>query len=495
MLSLVILSAGLAVSDPGESPAELAAWIDARLEATWRAKGLTPRPTAGDEVFLRRAYLELTGTIPSVSEARDFLESTSVGSTSAVKRERLIQSLLADKRFAEHYARLWARTLAPSGNTRGPLEAWLRSELRKNTPFDQIARAILTAKGDATTASPAAFYFAVGKSPERVAEAAARGLLGVRLGCAQCHNHPFTKWKREHFWGLAAFFAGTGTTPGRVNDGFTTKITPAGSSQEFEAKLLDGPPPEFSAGRSPRVVLAEWLATPENPYFAANVVNRVWQDLCGSGLVSTIDDLDLLEADERALILDELAAKFAANGFNLRWLVTGICLSKAYQQTSTASIVPGSAQRPVRTLSPDQVFAALDEALHLKKGRELSPRFSPEGRALMARLEEARGSAPTDFKGGIPQALLLMNGSLITKATTLEDSLTVRAVVEAPFLKEAEKLDTLFLAAFSRLPRADERDRLLNLVLAKPKDLQAQRQAYANIFWALLNSPEFVLCP
>src|SRR5581483_3301861 len=105
---------------------------------------------------------------------RYFLDSTSEG-----KRERLVHSLLQDKRFSEHYARLWARTLAPAGNTRGPLEAWLRGELAKNTPFDQVAQAVLTAKGNATTASPAAFYFAVGNSPERVAEAVARGFLGV----------------------------------------------------------------------------------------------------------------------------------------------------------------------------------------------------------------------------------------------------------------------------------------------------------------------------
>src|SRR5262249_14731524 len=161
------------------------------------------------------------------------------------------------------------------------------------------------------------------------------------------------KWKREHFWGLAAFFAGTGTAPGQVNDAFATRITPTDSSQEFEAKFLEGPAPQFPEGRSPRAVLAGWLATPENRYFAANIVNRVWQDLCGSGLVSTIDDLDSLGADERQQILDELAAKFAANGFNLRWLVEGICLTKAYQQASAANPEPGSAQRPVRTLSPD----------------------------------------------------------------------------------------------------------------------------------------------
>jgi hypothetical protein len=490
MLSLVLLSAGLMPADPRESPAELASWIDARLEVAWRAKGLPPRPVAGDDVFLRRAYLELTGTIPSVSEARDFLDSTSQG-----KRERLIQSLLHDKRHPEHFALLWARTLAPAGNTRGPLEAWLRSEFAKNTPFDQMAKAALTAKGDATRPGPAAFYFAVGNSPERVAEATARGFLGVRLGCAQCHNHPFAKWKREDFWGLAAFFAGTGTAPGQVNDSFATRITPTGSTREFAAKFLDAPAPRFPAGRPPRAVLAEWLAAPENHFFAANVVNRVWQDLCGGGLVSTVDDLDTLEAEERQLILDELAAKFAANGFDLRWLVEGICLTKAYQRASAASTEPGSAQRPVRTLSPDQVFASLDQALALKKGRGIGPRYTPEGRNLIARLEEARGATPTDFKAGIPQALLLMNGSIVSKATTLEDSLTLRAVVEAPFLNETEKLDTLFLAAYSRLPRAGERDRFLKVVRAKPGDRQAQQQAYANIFWALLNSPEFVLCP
>jgi hypothetical protein len=479
----------LVPANPGESPAELAAWIDARLDAAWRAQGQRPRPPVSDHVFLRRAYLELTGAIPSVAEARDFLDSTSEG-----KRERLIYSLLQDKRFAEHYARLWARTLAPAGNTRGPLELWLRGAFRKNTPFDQLAKAILTAKGNATTASPAAFYFAVGNSPERVAEAVARGLMGVRLGCAQCHNHPFTSWKREDFWGLAAFFAGTGTAPGQVNDGFTTTITATNSTKEFKAKFLEGPP-QFSEGRSPRAVLADWIASPKNRFFAANVVNRVWQDLCGTGLVSTIEDLDTLEAAEREQILDELAAKFAANGFDLRWLIEGICLSKAYQQESMPSPEPGLAQRPVRALSPDQVFAALDQALSLKKGRGLSPRFTPEGQNLMARLDEARGSTPTDFKGGIPQALLLMNGPIVSRATNLDDSLTLRAVVEAPFLKEAEKLDTLFLAAYSRLPRADERDRLLKLVRAAADDQKAQRQAYANIFWALLNSPEFILCP
>lgn len=490
MFSSILLTLALGAGAPKESPAELAAWIDARLEAAWRAKNLPPRDVASDEVFLRRAFLELTGTIPSVAEARDFL-----GSTSANKRGELVRTLLDDKRFAEHFGSLWARTIAPAGNTRRQLESWLGSEFRKNTPFDQLTRTMLTATGDMGGPGPVGFYSAVGNSPERVAEAVGRGFLGVRLGCAQCHNHPLAVWTREDFWGLAAFFAGTNATPGRVTDGTATKITATEGNKEYEAKLLDGTVPKFPAGKSPRAVLAEWLATPQNPYFAANVVNRVWQDLCGSGLVSTIDDLDTLTAEERKQILDELAAKFAANGFDLRWLVEGICLSKAYQRASSPSVPSGSARRPVRTLSPEQVFSALDQALGLRKGRGLSPRFTPEGQILRAQLETARGTTPTDFKGGIPQALLLMNGALIAQATTLEDSMTLRAVVDAPFLKDTEKLDTLFLAAYSRLPREAERERFMKVIRAKPDDPEATRQAYANIFWALLNSPEFVLYP
>jgi hypothetical protein len=262
----------------------------------------------------------------------------------------------------------------------------------------------------------------------------------------------------------------------------------------YNAKFLGGTVPDFPSGRSPRAVLADWLAARENRFFAANVVNRVWRDMCGSGVVSTVDDLDAVEPAERKLILDELAEKFAASGFNIQWLVEGICLSKVYQRASAGS-EPSPGQRPVRTLSPDQVLASIDQALSLKKGRGLGLQFTPEGRTLMARLEESRGTTPTDFKGGIPQSLLLMNGAVITEATTLDSSLTLRAVVEAPFLNETEKLKTLFLAAYSRPPRPEEQERLLKVVRAKPDDEQARRQAYANIFWALLNSPEFVLCP
>lgn len=491
MLSLTVVIGLTVGAQPGsppavkESPADLAAWIDGKLDASWKAKKLAPRDVASDEVFLRRAYLELTGSIPSVAEARDFLESTS-----ASKREQLIRTLLDDKRYAEHTARQWARTLAPAGNSRGGLEMYLRGEFRKNTPFNEMARSMLTASDGGAMRNPrnpeamtagTGFAVAVGGTPERIAEAVGRGMLGVRLGCAQCHNHPFAAWTQDDFWGLAAFFSPSGT-----------RITATDGGKDYQAKFLDGTAPKL-AGKAPRDTLADWLVSADNKYFAANVVNRVWQDLCGTGLVSTVDDIDTLSADERKEVLDELAAKFAASGFNVRWLVEGICLSKAYQRVSGPS-GNAAAQRPVRTLTPDQVFASLDQSLGLRKGRGFSPKYTTEGTTLMAQLESARAATPTDFRGGIPQALLLMNGALVTQATALEDSMTLRAVVDAPFLKDTEKLDTLFLAAYSRLPRAEERERLMKVIRAKP-DADAQKQAYSNIFWALLNSPEFVLCP
>jgi len=180
--------------------------------------------------------------------------------------------------------------------------------------------------------------------------------------------------EKEHFWGLAAFSPAPGTNPGSVNDAFTTRITSTGgnASKDYEAMFLEGPAPRFPSGRSPRAVLADWLASPENRYFAANVVNRVWQDLCGTGLVSTIDDLDTLEGRGTQADPDELAAKFAANGFNLRWLIEAIASPSVpageYVQRR-AWVGPA----PSAGLSPDQVFAGLDQAL---KPQERSRRRS-----------------------------------------------------------------------------------------------------------------------
>jgi hypothetical protein len=216
----------------------------------------------------------------------------------------------------------------------------------------------------------------------------------------------------------------------------------------------------------------------------------------GRGMTDSVDDLDQATEAERR-ILDELATKFVESGYDLRWLIAGICKSKVYQRECA---LPDEAENPtptgvriVKTLSPEQLFDSLERALALPvSSADGAPRFNGLRTQLIARMNEAASNDPGDYRAGIPQALLLMNGQLTAEATDLDQSRTLRGVLEAPFLGTDEKLDTLYLAVFTRTPRSEERQFLLEHV-QKQSDTDQQKQAYAEIFWGLLNSPEFVL--
>jgi hypothetical protein len=502
---------------PRLSPKDLAAWIDARFEALPGDSAATSRPLIDDATFLRRASLDLLGAIPSVSGTRDFLADES-----AYKRDQFVvgvlglageQTRLTD-RNAAHLARVWRRILVP-GNGPGAmmatrLDPWLKQQFAANVPYDELARSLVLARPQTTNAppdttpvnirpteGPLVLYEAIGPTPENLANSFAQTFLGVRIGCAQCHDHPFASWKQQDFWGMAAFFVGNTRGPnGEWTETKVTRIRDQAGDAEYDARFLWGDVPDFAGDRLPREVFAEWLTSPRNPNFAATAVNRVWQYLCGRGLTDAVDDLDTASPEERA-ILDDLAKQFAAADFDLRWLMAGICLSRTYQracvslEADAGELPPGA--RPVKTLLPEQVFDSLEQALALPVSRaDEGPRYNGQMNELITRLNEALGTRPDDFRGGIPQTLLLMNGQLIARATDLGQSRTLRAVVEAPFLDDAQKLETLYLAAFTRLPRPEEREFLLQHIRAEA-EAGRQKEAYAEIFWGLLNSPEFVL--
>lgn len=494
---------------PVSSSVELAAWLDARFQERWEKEGLTPAPVVDDATFLRRVYLDLVGTIPSVAQTRDFLADNSTH-----KRENLVDELLADRRYAEHLSHVWRRVLVPGNSPAAAMgmqmEPWLQQQFAANVKYDEFARRLVTTKGNgADGAPPLAFYQAQGNTPDGVASSVSQIFLGVRIGCAKCHNHPFAAWKKEDFWGMAAFFAGiNGGNPQQPNATIVetklAKIKPENSNVEYSARFLWGDPPQIPPDKFPREVLAQWLTSPQNPNFSATAVNRVWQQLCGRGMVSHVDDLDLVPAAERSLVLDDLGRRFAEGGFDLRWLVQGICKSRVYQR---ASETPSESEkdektdaaqlpthRPLKTLAPEQVFDALEQALSLPVAKaDDSPRHNGQRLQLIARLNEAFGdSAPDQYRAGIPQTLLMMNGTLVSRATDLDESRTLRAVVEAPFLKTDERIVTLYLAALTRPPRPNELETLRDLVKSRASE-DERRKAYAEIFWALLNSPEFVL--
>jgi hypothetical protein len=267
------------------------------------------------------------------------------------------------------------------------------------------------------------------------------------------------------------------------------------TSKTVKARFLGGEEAKIAGARSPRDELADWLTGTGNPYFAATAVNRTWEALCGQGLTAAVTDLDQASDQERAAILDPLAALFVAHDYDLKWLIEGICLSHAYQADSErdATRTVKAAYRPLKVLAPEQVYSALEQSLGLPLSRaDGSPRFNGRRDELVARLAEALAERPTDFQAGVPQALILMNGPLTADATNLETSRTLRAVVDAPFMQPYEKLETLYLASLTRQPQGPELQYFTEYVMRQADDA-GRRRAYAEIFWALLNSPEFVL--
>ena len=526
-LLLGVASAGFSTADekqPAEKSAvkmtaqELADWIDNRFEEEYQKAGTKPGEVVDDATFLRRVYLDLQGRIPTVAQLRDF-----VSEESSFKRQDYVDRLLTSekrpeqfsKRSADHLARVWRRMMVPAASPGvgvGPqLDPWLAKQFSANTPYDQVARKLLlvspqnmrgalgTPPVEPMTPDPdaaaGAFQQAVGQAPENLAAAYVRVFLGVRLHCAQCHDHPLADWKRNDFWGVAALLS----TDNAKNPAAAKApvITPGTEQISYTAKLLweKEPLQEIPANKSSRELLADWMVSKENPNFAATAVNRVWQYLCGRGLAGSVDNLDQVSPQERK-ILDDLAKLFVESGFDVRWLITGICKSKVYQQAvlqGTETEQEGFVHRPLKALLPEQVFDSLEQALSLPVAvADKGPRFNGEREQFVARMNESTTETPADFKGGIPQALMLMNGKLTADATSLDSSRTLRAVVEAPFLSNEQKIETLYLAAITRKPRAEEMEYLKSHVASKATD-DERKQAYAEILWGLLNGPEFVL--
>lgn len=490
---------------PKISSAELAQWIDEEFAAEWKASGSIAPGTIDDATFMRRVYLDLVGAIPAVPHVRDFLYATGT-----YKREDLIDRLLRDDRrperyaarSAEHLARIWRRSMIPQNSPNAAMaagfEPWLRDQFASNVAYDEFARSLLTTiptpdpmpnpLGRPAVAPVQVFYQANGGTPISSADAVTRYFLGVRIGCAQCHPHPFSSWKQEDFWGMAAFFSNA------TADGQLPQISDE-AGVRYKAKYLWAKEITIPEDKSPREALADWLVSPVNPNFASTAVNRIWQHLCGRGIVAAVDDLDQVTAEERA-VLDELGKMFAESGYNMRWLIEGICKSKFYQRVSLMEDADADAEftlRPLKTLTPEQVFDSLEEALALPIGRvDNPPRFSGMRDAFVNRMDEAASASPEEFRAGIPQALMVMNGKLTADATSLEKSRTLRAVVDAPFLKPEDKIETLFLAAFTRMPSEQELDFLLKHI-ESPTNEETRGRAYEEVFWGMLNSPEFVL--
>jgi hypothetical protein len=490
---------------PDPSPvAKVARLIDEQIDRKLAEAKVPAGPLASDEEFLRRAYLDLAGVIPTAEKAREFLDSTDPR-----KRAKLIDELLAGDTYGKHQADLWVPKLFPRDSAnrfvlREPLVNWLAEQFNANTRWDQLVYDLVTATGSVAE-NPAVTYFLANRSVDKLTDTATRHFLGVQLQCAQCHNHPFNGWKQTEYWGVAAFFSkvqpqnpknankgGDNTqigvrelpTKSRLRDFFPE------SAKDVPPKFLGGPEPKLTTGGPYRPALAEWMTGAKNPYFARAMVNRTWAQLFGRGFVNPIDDMHEDAIASHPELLDALTREFVKSGFDVKHLVRSICTSKAYQRTSKAS---GSEADPalfarmaVKVMTPEQLFDSLGRVTGFDRqmDRAQAPKRpnggGPRDQFVQFFLAGAEQASATEYEAGIPQALKLMNSRIVGNPAAVRS-------IAPPGTKPAEAFEAIYLAALSRRPTADEVARLKEYV-AKAG---TPAEAYGDVLWAVLNSSEF----
>jgi hypothetical protein len=479
----------------------LAKKIDERLAAGW-AKDVQPAPMADDAEFFRRIHLDLAGRIPSVTEARDFLDDDR-----PAKRRLWVDRILeADPEYPSykdayinHFTNVWrswllAQTNQAASFQQPALEAWLRQRLGTNVGYDRLVRDLLSqplgGPGGPGEGSPVVFYQANENKPENLAGSTARLFLGVKLECAQCHNHPFATWTRNQFWQYAGFFTDVTPRPQGAKAPPRGQIKIAGQDKVVRARFLDGKEPVWKDGASTRATLAEWMTAADNPYFARAIVNRMWAYLFGAPLASPDEGAGDEAAPAHKELLDDLARQFVAHHFDLKFLIRAITSSQAYQRTSTVSHPSHKpprlfARMPLRGLSPEQLFDSLAEATEFGDGVTA---VLPARAQFLGRFTTQE---KLDYQTSILQALYLMNNEFIAERTSLEKNRTLATLAEQR-TSTARKVESLFLVVLSRKPRPAESERFVKYV-EKGGPARDPKKALADVFWVLLNSSEFIL--
>lgn len=509
-------------------PAQAARQVDRLLQRELFADAAVEQaPLSDDETFLRRVSLDLVGTLPTPDELSSF-----VLDPDPKKRTAAVNRLLADSRFGQNWARYWRdailfrrsdeRALTVSASA----ERYLADAFNGNVPWDELARSFIAAEGslreDGSTALIASQW---GEVPETAAEVS-RLFLGVQIQCAQCHDHPTDRWTREQFHELAAFFPRIGIRAIRVDGqrrGFELFSRDPGKAQRnrmnkrFEHYMpdLDDPaangtlmePVFFVTGQRlepglpdlvRRSTLADWITSPENPWFAKAFVNRTWAEMVGEGFYEPVDDIGPDRTCWAPETLDFLSEQFVASGYDVKWLFRTIALTEAYQRDSlprrTAEGVPFAASCPQR-LRGDQIFSSLAAALGVEKALERNNRRRPgqgperAARNLFQGVFGYDPSAPRDeVQGAIPQALMMMNSPAIARAIDARRDNSTLGRLAADITDDEALIAELYLRCLAREPSAEE----LQACLDYFDEVDDRAEAVEDLAWALINSTEFL---
>lgn len=481
--------------------------IDKLVNNKLRNLRMIPSDLCDDLTFLRRAYIDLTGTLPPLERVMAFRDDAD-----PAKREKLVDELLKLPGFVDLWTLKWAdllqiRTiLNQSYNKTVQLyHNWLRDQILAGVPLNQLAAKLLTATGS-NMENPAATFYSLELDPIRVTEDAAQAMLGIRIQCAQCHNHPFDRWTMSDYRGFMAFFMQVGRKAGEdPREKIIFNLGAGEAKHPVGDKIV---PPKFPGGEEPdvkgkdrREVLAQWLADPKNPWFAKHMANLVWAQLMGVGIVNPVDDIRVSNPASNPALLDYLAKRMVDLNFDIRKLAREICLSATYQRSTRSNESneldsKNFAKATIRRMRAEVLLDAIADAsgnsakhagmaqgmraVEIADAKKTNYFLTTFGRSTRDNVCARDEVSPT-----LSQALHLLTGDTVEgnmKAGNLVAKLT------ASGKKPAEIMTELYLRVIGRPPTADESTALEALF----SDAEQTKATLEDIQWALLNSKEFL---
>ncbi|MDR3634636.1 MAG: DUF1549 domain-containing protein [Isosphaeraceae bacterium] len=474
--------AGRVVTPPTLTPEE----IDTLLERILTREKAEIAPLTTDVEFVRRVFLDVTGTLPSPKEVVGFVRSRDRD-----KRVKLIDYLLDSSNYARNWAHYWRDVIEFRATSENPgnlddLENWFATRFEQNVGWDLMARELITATRNDRSSAASAFARVHDNQPVELAGEVSRVFLGVQIQCAQCHDHPSDSWTRLQFHEFAAFFAERGRymMPDKADPARSISIAPKFFLGEKAEPLPMDVPPTFRRARG-----ADFVTSVDNPWFARAFVNRLWFALMGEGFYAPVDDMGPGRTAKAPQVLEPLAAQWAKGGYDIKWLFRTLLNTRAYQRevrsTYSASGRTTFAANTSSRLRADQITVALNQTLGLQTKPERSTgAFGP----LTKLFAVDPSTPPDDVLGTIPQALFMMNSPQIHSAISGENSRGLLGRILESASDNRAALDALYLTVLSRTPTRAEVQ-----ACARYLEHSSNRQeAFEDILWALINSTEFV---
>lgn len=482
-------------------------YIDGHMHNKFKNLRIIPSELCTDEEFIRRVTLDVTGRLPTVEEYNAFLANVD-----PTKREKLVDELLTRKEFVEIWVMKWAELLTIRTTNQISYKSmllyytWLQERVANNVPMNVMVQELLGSNGG-TFANAATNYYQNETNTLKVAENVAQVFMGMRMQCAQCHNHPFDRWTMDDYYSFAAFFSQIGRKRGEdpreiivFNSGSGDVRHPVGN-RVMAPKFLGGETPDV-AGKDRRQVMANWLASDENPFFAQNLSNIVWAHFFGKGIIQEVDDVRISNPPVNKELIDALSEKLRGYNYDFKKLVRDICTSRAYQLSTKTNETnekdtTNFSHATLRRMRAEVLLDAITQvtttsnkfpglpsgarAVQIANGNTSTYFLTTFGRAK----RETVCSCEVKMEPNLSQALHMLNGDTVNAKITQGGLVTTRLGEEVPHEKIIEEI---YIRCMTRKPTEKELTNLMELVGQE----ENKQQALEDVFWALLNSREFV---